>query len=275
MPTNTLSSGHFAYVCSLVRSRAAIELDASKSYLIEARLANLARQTGHASAVDLVQGMQIKRLPELEQMLVEAMTTNETSFFRDLHPFEALRGVVLPKMLAARSAKRSLNIWSAACSTGQELYSIAMYIREHFPELSSWKLNLLGTDISDEVLSKAKLGRFTQLEVNRGLPASFLVKYFQRDGLHWQVRPEVKAMVKFEKLNLIEPWPNLPIMDVVLLRNVMIYFATEIKKQILQRVRGRMPADGILFLGAAETTMRLDAAFDCVHDASCIYYTVK
>jgi len=258
-----------------VRKRSAIELDASKSYLIAARLGNLARQTGYASAVDLVQGLQAKNLPELEQMLVEAMTTNETSFFRDLHPFEALRSVVLPQMLATRSTKRALNIWSAACSTGQELYSIAIYIREHFPQLSHWKLNLLGTDISDEVLSKARLGRFTQLEVNRGLPAAYLIKYFQRDGLHWQVRPEIKSMVSFEKLNLIEPWPHLPTMDLVLLRNVMIYFSTEVKKQILQKIRARMPSDGILFLGAAETTLRLDADFDCVQNASCIYYTVK
>jgi len=275
MPTNTLTSSHFAYVCGLVRKRSAIELDASKSYLIAARLGNLARQTGYASAVDLVQGLQAKNLPELEQMLVEAMTTNETSFFRDLHPFEALRSVVLPQMLATRSTKRALNIWSAACSTGQELYSIAIYIREHFPQLSHWKLNLLGTDISDEVLSKARLGRFTQLEVNRGLPAAYLIKYFQRDGLHWQVRPEIKSMVSFQKLDLIEPWPHLPTMDLVLLRNVMIYFSTEVKKQILQKIRARMPSDGILFLGAAETTLRLDADFDCVQNASCIYYTVK
>jgi chemotaxis protein methyltransferase CheR len=275
MNAATLTPDAIEYVCKTVRDRSAIELDASKSYLIEARLAAVARENGFATITELVQGVRTQRKPELESRLVESLTTNETSFFRDIHPFEAMKKTILPELRTVRAAQRTLNLWSAACSTGQELYSISMHLRENFPDLAAWKLNLLGTDLSDDVLEKARAARFSQIEVNRGLPAPLLLKYFQRDGMHWQLRPELRAMATFKKLNLIESWGPMPTMDVVFLRNVLIYFAPETKKLILQKVRKVMAPHGVLFLGAAETTMNLDSSFERVQIDNAVFYRLK
>jgi len=275
MSATTLTPDAISYVCTTVRDRSAIELDVSKTYLIEARLAPVARDNGFASISDLIQGVRAKRRPDLESRLVEAMTTNETSFFRDIHPFTALRTTILPEFLRLRTAQRTLNIWSAACSTGQELYSTAMVLREHFPALQNWNLQLVGTDLSDEVLERARAARFSQIEVNRGLPAPLLLKYFQRDGIHWQLCADLRTMARFLKLNLIERWPTLPRMDVVFLRNVLIYFAPETKKAILAKVREIMAPQAVLFLGAAETTMGLDDSFQRVQVDNSVFYRLK
>jgi len=275
MSTTTLTPDSISFVCTTVRDRAAIELDVSKSYLIEARLAPVARAHGFESIADLIQGIRTKRRPELEGSLVEAMTTNETSFFRDIHPFEALRTTLVPEFRERNAARRSLNIWSAACSTGQEIYSIAIYLREHFPELANWKLQLVGTDLSENVLTRAREARFSQIEMNRGLSATLLVKYFERDGMNWQLRPEVRNMATFSKLNLIERWPPMPVMDIVFLRNVLIYFSPDTKRAILEKVRKVMAPHGILFLGAAETTMGLDASFERVQVGDSVFYRLK
>lgn len=275
MTTTTVNPNALTYICTLVRERSAIELDASKGYLIDARLGTLAKQLGFPSTNELIEGVQSKRRPDLVERVVEAMTTNETSFFRDIHPFEALRKTVIREMKESRAAQRSLNIWSAACSTGQELYSIAMLLRENFPELATWKIGLTGTDLSKEVLEKARQGRFSQIEVNRGLPAALLCKYFQRDGMQWVIHPELRALATFRQLNLIESWPPMPVMDIVFLRNVLIYFCPEVKKQILEKVRKVMAPRGILFLGAAETTMNLDSSFERVQIDNSVYYRLK
>lgn len=275
MTTTTLTSDAVSYVCTMVRERSAIELEASKSYLIEARLLPLAKQHGFVSTNEFIQGVRGKRQPDLERRVVEAMTTNETSFFRDTHPFTALRTKILPALCTSRANSRSLNIWSAACSTGQELYSIAMLIHEHFPNLTTWNLRLVGTDLSEEVLNRAREGKFSQIEVNRGLPAQLLLKYFERQGMNWHVNPNLRALATFTKLNLIERWPSLPQMDVVFLRNVLIYFSPETKRNILRKVREVMAPHAILFLGAAETTMGLDSSFDRVEGDQCVYYRIK
>ena len=275
MTTSTLTPEAISYVCTTVRQRSAIELDISKTYLIEARLAPVAKQNGFANIDELIQAVKAKRKLGLESQLVEAMTTNETSFFRDLHPFEALRKTLLPEIRTKNAARKSLNIWSAACSTGQEIYSVAMHLREHFPELASWKVQLVGTDLSDEVLAKAKAAKFSQIEVNRGLPAALLVKNFQRQGMLWELRPEIRNMATFTKLNLIERWPVLPCMDIVFLRNVLIYFAPETKRMILENIRKVMAPRGVLFLGAAETTMGLDAAFERIQSDNSVFYRLK
>ena len=275
MTTATLTEDSVSYVCTTVRQRSAIELDASKTYLIEARLAPVAKQNGYSSIDELVQAVRSKRKIGLESQLVEAMTTNETSFFRDLHPFEALRRTLLPEILKKNDVQKTLNIWSAACSTGQEIYSIAMHVREHVPQLPSWKVNLVGTDLSCEVLERARAAKFSQIEVNRGLPAPLLLKNFQRQGVQWKLRPEVRNMTTFMKLNLIERWPPLPVMDIVFLRNVLIYFAPETKRAILERVRRVMAPDGILFLGAAETTMGLNASFERVQADHSVFYRLR
>jgi chemotaxis protein methyltransferase CheR len=275
MTTSTLQPEAISWVCATVRSRSAIELDVSKSYLIEARLAPVAKQNGFADIDELIQAVKAKRKVGLEAQLVEAMTTNETSFFRDLHPFETLRKTLFPEIRARNAARKTLNIWSAACSTGQEIYSVAMHLQEHFPELPSWKVQLVGTDLSDEVLAKAKAAKFSQIEVNRGLPAALLVKNFQRQGMQWELRPEIRNMATFTKLNLIERWPVLPAMDIVFLRNVLIYFAPDVKRMILEKVRKVMAPQGVLFLGAAETTMGLDNCFERIQTDNSIYYRMK
>ena len=275
MTTSTMTQETISYVCTTVRSRSAIELDISKSYLIEARLAPLAKRNGFGSIDEFVQAVKGKTKLGMESQLVEAMTTNETSFFRDIHPFEALRKTLFPEIRTKYAIQKSMNIWSAACSSGQEIYSIGMLIRENFPDLASWRVNLVATDLSDDILAKAKAGKFSQLEVNRGLPATLIVKYFQRQGLNWELQSEVRNMATFMKLNLIERWPQLPMMDVVFLRNVLIYFSPETKRAILEKIRKVMAPRGVLFLGAAETTMGLDAAFERVQADSSVFYRLK
>lgn len=263
--TPTLDQSTFDYIRKLVQDHSAITLEPGKEYLVESRLMPVARQYGHNSLVDLVALLHGKPFGPLHADVVEAMTTNETSFFRDIHPFEALRTTVLPELAAARRTRRTLNIWSAACSSGQEPYSIAMLILDHFPELKDWQLQIHATDLSQRVLDRAQRGVFSQMEVNRGLPAQLLVKYFHRDGLHWLVKPEVRRFVRFQRMNLIENWPLLPPMDLVFMRNVLIYFTPETKRSILARVRKQIATDGTLFLGGAETTIGIDDAWQRIN----------
>ncbi|MGC3968842.1 MAG: protein-glutamate O-methyltransferase CheR [Pirellulales bacterium] len=272
MSTTALAPDAVSYVCTLVRWRSAIELDAAKTYLIEARLSVVAKKAGLASTTELVRSLQAKHDTELQRQVVEAMTTNETSFFRDIHPFDALRKTILPQLTTARADRKALNIWSAACSTGQEAYSVAMLIRENFPHIASWNVQIIGTDLSDEVLNKVQRARFSQIEMNRGLPATLLTKYFLRQGMEWELVPELRGMAQFRKLNLIESWPTMPRMDVVFLRNVLIYFSPETKRLILEKVRKVMAPDGVLFLGAAETTIGLDASFRREQFENSVYY---
>src|SRR5690348_7230774 len=195
--------------------------------------------------------------PRLAREVVEAMTTNETSFFRDVHPFETLRTKVLPELVQVRGPGRALRIWCAAASTGQEPYSIAMLLREHFPAAAA-TVQLVATDINRAVLARAQSGVFRQLEVNRGLPAAMLIKYFEKSGLDWQLKPEIRRMVTFAEANLLEQWPIVGEQDIVFMRNVLIYFDVPTKRRILARVREAMANDGVLFLGGAETTTGID-----------------
>ena len=251
----------FAYVCRFVRERSAIVLEPGKEYLVETRLAPVARKMEFDSVGALI--AKLRGAPDngLHARVIEAMVTTETSFFRDSHPFESLKTAALPDLIRRRAAERRLNVWSAACSTGQEPYSVAIIIREHFPELLGWQVNILATDLSAEVLAKARAGTYSQLEVNRGLPAAALVKHFTQSGTSWQVSETVRRAVEFRELNLVRPWPALPKMDVVFLRNVMIYFDVETKKAILSRVARQLNPDGYLILGGAETTLNLDSSF--------------
>jgi chemotaxis protein methyltransferase CheR len=215
-----------------------------------------------------------KKFDGLQRKIVEAMTTNETSFFRDFHPFEALRKSILPELITKRASSRELNFWSAACSSGQEPYSLALLLQENFPSLTGWSVRIIATELSAEMLVRAREGRYSQLEVNRGLPASLLVKYFQQHGSDWQIREDVRRKVEFQFLNLADPWPLLPPMDVVLMRNVLIYFGLDTKKKILGRVRQLLKLDGFLFLGGAETTFNLDDTFERAQFDRTICYRV-
>ena len=270
-----LCEADFEYVRRAVYDGSSIVLEPSKHYLVETRLIQVAREIGLQTVTELIAQLRTGRAEGLHNKVVEAMTTNETSFFRDVHPFEALKTEVLPKLVEARKASQTLNIWSAACSTGQEAYTIGMVLREHFPACASWKIRILCTDLSREVLAKAKEARFTQLEVNRGMPAALLVKYFKRDGLHYTVCDDLRKLVEFRELNLAKPWSGIPAMDVIFLRNVLIYFDVDTKKQILAQMRATMRPDGTLFLGGAETTINLDDAFQRIPIGKASCYRLK
>lgn len=270
-----LSDSDLDYVRALVFEQSAIVLDRSKAYLVESRLTPLATRLGFASLPELVGKLRREALNGTHRLAVDAMTTNETYFFRDVHPFEALRTTVLPDLVLARAKERTLRIWCAACSTGQEPHSISMLLREHFAHVATWQVQILCTDLNRDVLTKAKAGAYTQLEVNRGLPATLLVKYFAKTGDLWQIRDDVRGRLQFQELNLAKSFPTLPRFDLVMLRNVLIYFDAETKKAILSRIRRVLAPDGILFLGAAETTLNLDESFESVPVGRTFCYRLK
>jgi len=273
MATTVLEPRSFDYIAKLVREKSAIVLEATKGYLVESRLSPIVRECGLDTIEKLVEQLQKPNSQVLVQKVVDAMTTNETSFFRDLHPFQALKTNIIPELLKARASERVLNIWSNACSSGQEVYTIAMLIKENFPELGGWKVRLIASDLSKKILDKAQAGVFTQTEVNRGLPMPFLLKYFSKEGIQWKLKDEVRSMVEFHTINLIEPFPaSVSRMDIVFLRNVLIYFSPETKTSILNRVRTSLRSDGCLFLGGSETTMNLSVKFEKQQTGSAIYY---
>lgn len=256
-----LAPATFDYVRTLIREEAGIVIETGKEYLVESRLAPLALKANSAD-VDAYVGLAKGTLgAAIRRQVVDAMTTNETSFFRDAAPFECLRREVLPALIQARRVERALSIWCGASSTGQEPYTIAMLIHEHFPELLTWKISFVATDLSTAALARARAGRYNQLEVSRGLPPAFAAKYGQQHQLEWQVSAPLRSMITFQELNLNRPWPAFPPLDIVLMRNVMIYFDVEAKKRILTRIREVLRPDGYLFLGAAESTMNLTDGF--------------
>lgn len=256
----SIDTAGLGFVRDLVRRDAAIVLDQDKGYLVESRLLPLARQAGMDDVGRYVRELRNRMTPEARKDVVEALTTNETSFFRDVHPFRVLREHVLPELAANRPGGR-VSVWSAACSSGQEAYSIAM-TADSDPSLSSLRLEILGTDLSHRMVRRAQDGLYTQLEVNRGLPAANLVKYFKRDGSGWRVTPRLKTGVQFSEQNLINPFPPMPKFDVVFLRNVLIYFDVPTRANILRRVAQVMHPDGYLFLGSAETTNGVDVGWE-------------
>lgn len=259
----SISTTDFDFIRTLVREQAAIVLDTGKEYLVESRLLPVASREGFSSLPHLVEALRTHSSTlSLQKKVIDAMTTNETSFYRDVEPFEVLKKNILPDLIVARKDVRQLNFWCAASSTGQEPYSVGILIREFFPQLATWDIRFTATDISSDVLEKAKRGRYNQMEVNRGLPATLLLKYFDKRGLEWQVKEPIRNMIGFQELNLIQSWPLAGPLDIVFMRNVLIYFDTDTKKRILQKIRGLMKRDGYLFLGGAETTLNLDDHFE-------------
>jgi chemotaxis protein methyltransferase CheR len=264
-----------AFLRDFIYRRSAIVLEADKDYLIDSRLTPLVRQHGLSSIDELAHKLRVNPAAPLVTQVIEAMTTNETFFFRDFHPFEALKLRLVPELIKARAAQRSLRIWCAAASTGQEPYSIAMTLRDAFPELASWDVQIYSTDLNSTVLARAREGKYRQLEVNRGLPAPMLLKYFERSGAEWQVKPVLRDMVKFHELNLLDPWVSVGPQDLVFMRNIMIYFDVETKRRILGRLRQILRPDGFLILGGAETTSNLDDAYMPVRVGTGVYYQLK
>ena len=269
----TLAEADFDYLREVMHLRAAIVLERGKEYLALSRLEPVARDHGLTTVSELVDKLRTRELTSaLHDQVVDALTTNETTFFRDYNPWESLRTLVMPELLARKERTRTLAIWSAGCSSGQEPYSIAMSIREHFPELLTWQLSILGTDISGSVLDRARAGRYGQLEVNRGLPAHLLVRHFTRAGMEWEIEEPIRRMVRFEHHNLNDAWPSMPPFDLVLMRNVMIYFETEAKRRVLAKMHGQLAPHGYLLLGASETTYSLSDDFIREPDGRTAWY---
>lgn len=261
-PAGMINEHDFSYIRKLVYDNSAIVLEAGKEYLVDSRLNPLARARGFSSLSEFVKVLQQSPYGPLHYDVIEAMTTNETSFFRDVHPFDAMKAEVLPEMQKKLAARKRLKIWSAACSSGQEPYSLAMLAHEYFAAQPGWSVNITASDISEEMLNYSRRGHYTQLEINRGLPVTMMVKYFENHGPVWKARDNIKSMLDFRKMNLSEPWPMLAKMDIIFLRNVLIYFDQETKKSILQRIRRQLNPHGYLFLGSAETTFNLDDSFE-------------
>ena len=259
----TLATTNFDWVRELVRRESAIVLQPGKEYLVEARLLPMARQMGLPDVGKLVETVRQRPDVDSTRRIVEALTTNETSWFRDGDPFTALTSTVLPELLASRGPSERLQIWSAACSSGQEPYTIAMLLEDALPNAAS-RVSITATDLSREMVERTKSGRFSQLEVNRGLPAPMLVRHFTRAGNEWEVAPALRRMVTASECNLAAPLPRIGPFDVVYLRNVLIYFDLPTKQSILRRVRELMRPDGWLFLGAAETTLGVDDSWERV-----------
>jgi chemotaxis protein methyltransferase CheR len=250
------ASADYGYLRELVFGLSQNVLDPSRDYLFETRLSRLLRNQGMTRVGDLVTRLRSQRNPTLERAIADAMTINETSFFRDVRPFDLLRTELLPKLIENRRHIRSLRIWSAACSTGQEAYSTAMLLLEHFPLLGGWNIRIEGTDISNEVVDRAKAGVYHRIEINRGLPARHVVRYFDHLGENWTVKPEVRKLCNFRQANLCAP--TLPFnrlsdqFDVIFLRNVMLYFSQEHRRTLLAGVHRLLASDGVLFLGSSE-----------------------
>jgi chemotaxis protein methyltransferase CheR len=250
----------YEFLRKLLKDRSGLDLSADKQYLVESRLLPLARRANLAGIPELVQKLRSGG-DQLTTQVVEAMTTNETFFFRDKIPFDHLRDYVLPALIQARASRRSLRIWSAACSTGQEPYSIAMGLREYGAALAGWRIEIVATDLSQEVLEKSKAGLYSQFEVQRGLPIQLLVKYFTQLGELWQLSADIRGMVQHRQLNLLQDFSHLGKFDVIFCRNVLIYFDQETKSAIFERMSKMLEADGTLFLGAAESVVGITDAF--------------
>jgi chemotaxis protein methyltransferase CheR len=254
----SLALPDFTFVTALVRQRSAIDLQPGKEYLVESRLAPIARATGEKNVSALI--TRLRRGEEkLSEEVVDALTTNETSWFRDTHPFQAFSQHLLPEL--ARSGGRTVTVWSAACSSGQEAYSLAMLLLDWLPNNPGLSAQIIGTDISARMVERARAAKFSQLEVNRGLPATYLVKYFEQIGREWALKSAVKSLTRFERGNLALPSTNIPTCDVVFLRNVLIYFDLNTKRTVLGHIRRVLRPGGYLVLGGAESTLNLDGTF--------------
>jgi chemotaxis protein methyltransferase CheR len=250
----------YEYLRKLLRDHSGLDLSADKQYLIESRLLPLSRKAGLAGISELVQKMKGGAASVVTQV-VEAMTTNETFFFRDKVPFDHFRESIMPEMLKARAGRKSIRIWCAAGSTGQEPYSLAMCLKEMSAALTGWRVEIIATDLSQEVLEKSKAGIYSQFEVQRGLPIQLLVKYFKQTNEFWQVNADIRAMVQHRQLNLLHDFSQLGVFDVIFCRNVLIYFEQDTKINIFNRLAKVTEADGFLVLGAAETVVGLTDVF--------------
>jgi len=270
-----VAAAQFRFLCDLLRRRTGVVIDESKQYLVVARLLPIVRQRRIPSIETLLDRVRQGIDPSLERDVLSAMMTHETSFFRDVKPFDTLRQTIT-ELAPKRAAEKQLVIWSAACSTGQEPFSIAMLLHEHFRDLvASWRVRIIATDYSETVLGQARTGTFSELETARGLPAALRQRYFRPLQGRWSIAQDCRRLVEFRQLNLLEPWPALAPCDVIFLRNVMLYFDVPTRAALLRRMRRALRADGSLFLGGAETMIGIDEGWQRVTGVGCSYYRPK
>ncbi|GAB4238025.1 MAG: hypothetical protein Kow0032_24230 [Methyloligellaceae bacterium] len=266
-----MSPEEFGFLRDMLKERSGLIVTEEKQYLLESRLMLLARKEGMQNLSALVAELKSAGAEPLRKAVTEAMTINESFFFRDKTPFENFEKIMLPELLQARAATRKLRIWCAAASTGQEPYSLAMQIRELEAQLGGWDIDILGTDLCAEVLEKAKAGLYSQFEVQRGLPIQLLVKYFKQTGSLWQIDAALRSMVRLQQFNLLDDYRGLGTFDIIFCRNVLIYFDPETKQDMLNRMALQLQGDGYLVLGAAETVIGITDQFEAVSGARGLY----
>lgn len=266
-----MSPEEFDYISTLLRSRSGLVLTQDKAYLLESRLMPIARKNELQSVDDLIGKMRQVSDDTLVTEVVEAMTTNESFFFRDQKPFDLFRDEILPGLIERRNTTKSFRIWCAAASSGQEPYSLSILLKEAAAQLPNWRTEIVGTDISMDILAKAKSGNYTQFEVQRGLPITLLVKYFEKVDDQWQIKPEIRQMVTYKYFNLLDDLKPLGSFDVVFCRNVLIYFDQPTKTKVLSGIADMMPSDGLLFLGGAETVLGISDRFKPVKGQRGVY----
>ena len=266
------SNSDYDYLRAVVMEQSANRIDPSRNALFDTRLTPIARLSGAASLEDFVNMLKAGKPAHLHRAVAEAMTVNETSFFRDIGLFEMLRKIVFPELIERRIHRRQLRIWSAASSTGQEAYSMAMSVAEYFPDLAQWDIKIIGTDISRHVVDYAQRGRYRRIEVNRGLPARMLLKYMVRDGEEWEVAPRIRSMCEFRYANLCSPMPQLPVFDLVMLRNVLLYFSQHDRRTLFSEIHRKIAPAGYLVLGNAEQAEDSTNLFEVEFAANCYFY---
>jgi chemotaxis protein methyltransferase CheR len=272
--TLQITAEEFEFVRAFMRERSGVVIDAGKQYLVEFRLAPIVAAHEYATINDLFSDLKAGESQQLRRAVIDALTTNETAFFRDVRPFEALRHVVVPSLVEARSEQRALRIWSAGCSSGQEPYSALLVLRQ-IEELAQWRTSVLATDVSSEMVNRAREGRYAQIEVNRGLPPAMLQSYFEPDGVGWKVKDELRRGLEFRCASVLEPMPDDGPFDVVFIRNVFNSFYTEGRSSLLDYLTTALASDGFLFVGAAEACPDLHPAFAPVEaEKACCYRRV-
>jgi chemotaxis protein methyltransferase CheR len=268
---STASALDYEYLRGVVMRNSGNQVDPSRDYLFESRLQRLLRERGMQSISQLVSALRSEAGPTLQRSVAEAMTINETSFFRDTSTYDYLRETLLPPLIESRRDFRTLRFWSAASSSGQEAYSTAIMLREHFPQLAGWRIDILGTDLSVEMVERSAAGRYQRIEINRGLPARLLIKYFVRTGDEWEVHPDIKRLCRFQQRNLCQNAFLQESFDVIFLRNVMIYFPQETRRQVLLTMHRSLAPDGVLFLGLSEQP-RMDSHWQTMLTPKTVWY---
>ena len=266
-----MTGDEFDFLCKMLRDRSGLVLTRDKAYLLESRLLPVARKCSLKSVDELVAAVRARPSGDLARDVVEAMTTNESFFFRDIKPFDQFKSFVLPALMKSRAARRQIRIWSAACSSGQEPYTLAMLLAEEHAKLAGWTIDILATDLSTEILDKAQAGLYSQFEVQRGLPIQYLVKYFKQQGDRWQIDPGIRSRVRYRVFNLLDDPASLGSFDVIFCRNVLIYFDQSTKTTVLERLSRVVAPDGFLYLGGAETVLGISDKFHASAENRGIY----